>query len=263
MNYFEVLLLSLIQGITEFFPISSSTHLKFAKILLGIPNEVSQTLFDVFCHAGTLLAVILFFRKDIVTMFFKERKKLYLLMVATLPLLPAYIFIRRFLDTDYAPKFLGIFLTLTSLMLFAGQSLRWKRKECSSFKRQIYDVLWIGAMQSSALIPGISRSASTISIARVLGWSATDAVRFSFLLSIPTILGGLLVEMFKLTHYEGVAISQNLHLYSMGFLISGGVGYFTIHKAMKILEKGNLRPFAWYCLGAGVAVFIYLNFFHS
>jgi undecaprenyl-diphosphatase len=155
------------------------------------------------------------------------------------------------------PHYLGICLVVTSMILFAGQKQRF-RPAASTHK--IRDVLWIGAMQSAALIPGISRSASTISCATMLGWKAREAVRFSFLLSIPTILGGNCLELLKI--YASHQTPPTLPLTSclIGLLTSFGSGLLVIRFALSFLEKGNLRPFAWYCLACGTFVTILLNF---
>jgi undecaprenyl-diphosphatase len=121
---------------------------------------------------------------------------------------------------------------------------------------KIQDVLMIGALQSAALIPGISRSAATISCARFLGWNSKEAVRFSFLLSIPTVIGGNMLELLKASSsLDSVSISS----LGIAFATSLLIGLFLVKKALGYLEKGNIRPFAWYCLSVGVLTTLYFT----
>ena len=151
----------------------------------------------------------------------------------------------------------------TACILFLGQKLKLRKEIPPEQKRHVSDVLWIGAMQSAALIPGISRSASTISCAKVLGWDAREAVRFSFLLSIPTIIGGNCLELLKIYLSHETPASLSFSACAVGLLTSLGIGLLIIRFALSYLEKGNLRPFAWYCLSFGAIVTVYLNFFHG
>jgi undecaprenyl-diphosphatase len=259
MSWLHALIIGMLQGLTEFFPVSSSAHLKLAKLFLGIEASEAGVFFDLACHLGTLLAVLLFLRKDIIEILFRQRQKMVFLFTAMLPLIPFYFLLKPLRDFASRTEFLGVALMLTSLILFVGNRLRIKQ-QTSAFKLSLLDSLCIGTMQSAALIPGISRSASTISCARVLGWNASEAARFSFLLSIPTILAGSCAEGLKLalsSEHSVLAISFSSCL--IGFLSSWGVGLVVIRIAMRWLENGNLRPFAWYCLILGVTVTLYFN----
>lgn len=242
--------MGLLQGLTEFLPISSSAHLKLAKLLLGIEDRESLVLFDLICHLGTLSALVLFLYKDFVRLFKEERKKLGLLLLGTLPLFPFYFLLKPVRDWASQAPLLGPFLILTSAILFVGSFLRIQNAR-PSYRREMRDALFIGTMQAAALIPGISRSASTISCAQVLGWEAKEAVRFSFLLSVPTILGGNCVELLKLVKSPG-AFPLSFHVCAIGFLTACSIGFLVIRFAIRFLEKGDLRPFAWYCLVFGI-----------
>jgi len=145
----------------------------------------------------------------------------------------------------------GIFLIGSSLFLFIP-SFQKPIFERFSKQTKYLDVLCIGMAQSLALFPGISRSGSTISTARLLGWTWQEAVRFSFLLAVPTILGGLALEI---AHYSGKPV--DFSLCATGFLASFIVGSGTIHLLFLILNRTTLRPFAWYCLGLGVILMIW------
>ena len=259
MSLIEAFIFGLVQGLTEFFPVSSSAHMKLAKLLLHVERSDSHVLFDLLCHLGTLIALLHFLRKEIIHIFFHNRKKMLLLIVAMLPLIPAYFLLKPLREFASQPQYLGLCLVLTALILFSGQKLRLQKIPCTSTKRQVKDVLWIGMMQSTALIPGISRSASTISCAKVLGWNAKEAVRFSFLLSIPTIIGGNCLELLKIYLSHEHPGSVSMPACAVGFFTSLIFGLIVVRFALAILEKGNLKPFAWYCLAFGIIAGVYLN----
>jgi undecaprenyl-diphosphatase len=263
MSIFEAFIFGLLQGLTEFLPISSSAHVKLATLIFNIENSKTQVIFDLVCHLGTLFALLIFLRQEISLILRCNRQKLFLLFIAILPLIPCYFLLKPLRDFASHPQFLGICLICTAIILFTGQRWKGHRTNEASLKQQVKDVLWIGVMQSVALIPGISRSASTISCAKILGWESREAVRFSFLLSIPTIIGGNCLELFRiyLSHEKSPTVS--IPACAVGFVTSFVFGSLVIRFALSYLERGNLRPFAWYCLGFGTIVTLFLNFFHG
>ncbi len=256
MSFFASFILGIVQALTEFLPISSSAHLKIAKYILG---QESGVLLDLSCHLGTLGALIVYLRKEIFHILFQEPKKMIFFFLAMIPLIPVYFLLRPLREYVSEIHLLGFCMIGTGGILLAGQSFCMARSKNEGFMGKIRDVLMIGTLQSAALIPGISRSASTISCARILGWDAKEAVRFSFLLSIPTVLGGNLWEFMKATastHKE--ALPPILHLVT-SFAISFIIGLFLVGKAISWLEKGNLKPCAWYCITLGTILSIYFN----
>lgn len=259
MSLLEAFLLGLIQGLTEFFPISSSAHLALFHLLLGTQDTETQVILSLFCHLGTLLAVIVFLKQDILTILRTDRKKAFLIFLAIIPLIPCYLLIKPFKDWIVNPNFLGFGLMFTGFVLLVGHFWRLKVPINSSFKKRAHDALYIGSMQSIAFIPGISRSASTICCARILGWKTSDAVRFSFLLSIPTIIGGNCLEFLQIVAYNSPK-DFSLTACIVGFTTSCFIGLLVIRFAFSILEKGNFKPFAWYCLILGLCTAIYLNY---
>ncbi len=262
MTSLEAFIIGLLQGLTEFLPISSSAHLKLAKLFLGIKAGEEQVVFDLVCHLGTLMAVLIFLWKEVIELYRDKREKLGLICIALIPLIPCYFLLKPLRDFASQTPFLGVSLILTSGILFIGQKYRFKaaEQEITPFKRKVRDALWIGMMQSAALIPGISRSASTITAARVSGWQIKDAVRFSFLLSIPTIIGGNCLELLKLVTHKQQFHPIPLSSCFIGFLSSSIVGIIIIRYAIQFLERGNLKPFAWYCLTLGILTTAYFNF---
>ncbi|MBS0629762.1 MAG: undecaprenyl-diphosphate phosphatase [Verrucomicrobia bacterium] len=249
MSHLLALLLGVVQGMTEFFPISSSAHLKLTKMLFGV--EEMPVIFDLACHLGSLLALVWFFKREIVKLIVEDRKGMLYLFLALIPLVPSYFLLGSLRKIASEPQFLGFCLMITGAILLLGQKIRVK-----SPGRPVRDALLIGTMQSAALIPGISRSASTISCASALGWAPKDAVRFSFLLAIPTIVGGNLVETLRLWK-DQETIQLNLDCL-IGFGAAFIAGIIVIRFAIAWLEKGNLKHFAWYCILLGMIASFFL-----
>ncbi|MBX9922977.1 MAG: undecaprenyl-diphosphate phosphatase [Rhabdochlamydiaceae bacterium] len=255
MSWIDSLLLGIVQGLTEFLPVSSSAHLKITKYFLDLPEHSHSVLLDLSCHLGTLVALLYFLRKDISSLLKNTREWLFYFL-ALIPLIPCYFLLKPLRDLASQSSFLGPCLMITGLILLAGQSLRMPRSKVRGKSAKIQDVLMIGALQSAALIPGISRSAATISCARFLGWSSQEAVRFSFLLSIPTVIGGNMLELLKASSsLNSVSISS----LGIAFATSLLTGLFLVKKALGYLEKGNIKPFAWYCLSIGVLTTLYFT----
>lgn len=243
MSHLHALILGLVQGLTEFFPVSSSAHLKLAKYLLGAGEM--PIIFDLACHLGSLAALIWFFKNEIVKLFVEDQKRLLYLFLALLPLIPSYFLLSPLRKIASQPEYLGYCLMTTGALLLLGQKIRIK-----ATGKPLRDALLIGTMQSAALIPGISRSASTISCARILGWSPEEAVRFSFLLAIPTIVGGNMIETLHLwKNKELITLNPD---YILGFAAAFLAGIVVIRFAIGWLEKGNLKPFGWYCILLGL-----------
>ncbi len=257
MSCIESILLGITQALTEFLPVSSSAHLTLVKHFFG--EENGGVLLDLACHLGTLIALIFFLRKEIFHIILKEPDKLLLFFLALLPLPPLYLLLKPVRIWAGQIHLLGFCMIATGLILLAGQFFSMPRSKIRGTRKKTHDALLIGALQSIALIPGISRSASTISCARILGWDAKEAVRFSFLLSIPTVLGGNLLELLKAGKvagsWEGIPWSSLL----IAFITSLLIGLFLVRKALLWLEKGNIKPCAWYCLALGTFTTLYFN----
>jgi len=257
MSFIQAFILGIIQGITEFLPVSSSTHLTFAKQLMGIESSEWLLEFDLICHIGTLFAIVAIFGRDILKILCSPRL-MTLFTIALLPLVPAYFLLKplRLLLSHDA----GFFLIGTSLWMFAASSRFFAlspaaaslavKSDCAVQAPVIeaakwHNVLWIGIAQSLALLPGISRSGSTISTARMLGWEWKEAARFSFLLSVPTILGGSGMEIVHSSHMIA-AMPWNVCMIGFGASFVTGLG--AIRLLFWMLNRTTLRPFAWYCM---------------
>lgn len=243
-NNIESILLGIVQGISEFLPISSSFHMRLFENLFNIENK--NRLFLLSCHMGTLFSCIIFLRKKIREIILQDRRKLIQIAIALLPLVPCYLILKG-IDIKNI-KILALFLLLTSLFLFIT-SININKKTNSS-NRKIKDVLFIGLMQGLALIPGISRSGSTIFGASLRGWSIEKSITFSFLLSIPTILGGMILETWR-----AFKVKPTFDLsYVIGFVTSFFIGLLSIKIIFSIKKRKVFLGFAIYCLITSILV---------
>jgi undecaprenyl-diphosphatase len=252
MSPLHALILGLVQGITEFIPVSSSGHLKIARRLLGFGEEHAEMLgFDLGCHLGTLIALCLVLRHDIFALLTTKRKTLHLIIVALIPLVPAYFLLKQTIDTLFsAPQNLWLFFILTASLLAIADG-RWRSRtlvtaDGTSITQTARHALAIGCFQACALAPGLSRSGSTIAAARLFGWRIKEAVRFSYLLALPTVAGGALLEGRKLMIYGAGQIP--LSAYLIGFFTSLMVGIVTLRWFLKFVETQRLYLFSVYCL---------------
>lgn len=247
----EAIFLGIIQGITEFLPVSSSGHLKLVQSLFGFQNLQNYIVFDLVCHLGTLLAIFLMFRKEI---FSVNRTRFQQVILGTLPLFPLLLIMKPIKALFNQPEYLGYFFMLTALLLYLGIRLGNERPTHAT-----RDPLIIGTFQAMAILPGISRSGSTISAAKMLGWSSQEAITFSFMLAIPAILGGTILELFQIVkHSESIAhISPTQYIF--GFLTSFGVGYYALNLLRSLASKQKFMYFVWYCLLLGIFTTLYFN----
>lgn len=251
MTLIQAFILGVVQGLTEFFPISSSAHLTLARRFMGIFQSETFLYFDLLCHAGTLLALCIYLRSEI-WQAFKSPQTIGLLSLGLAPLIPAYFLLKPLRIAASDPSYLGYFLLITALLLFVAS-----KKQVNRIRHKWTSVLCIGCMQAMALLPGISRSGSTIATARLLGWDWTSAARFSFLLAIPAILGGQFLETIKLWKEGSMAVQAlPLSCYLIGFVTSFGTGMISVRFIFWIYELEKVRPFAWYCLGAAVLAWV-------
>ena len=246
MQTFWAFFLGIVQGLTEFLPVSSSGHLVLAQRL--IPNfEQPGVLFDTFLHLGTLFAVFIYFRKKIFSMNFNYFK---LLIIGTVPAGLFGFLLRDQLENTF--EIGGIFLVIqffvTSVLCYFTDKLIGKRKEIS-----VWDALIIGIGQSVAILPAISRSGTTIFAGVKRGIDKIAAAEFSFILSIPAIIGANLLEIFS--YREELLVLK--YDYLIGSLSAMLVGYFSIFFTIKFLKEGNFKIFAVYTALVGlIALFV-------
>jgi len=242
-SLFQAIVLGLIQGITEFFPISSSSHERIVNFLLSSSILENDVLFDLACHMGTVLAALYFFRKEIWSILRSITKMSYYAL-ALVPLAIIYFSMKKAILYLDKPHFMGFALIITALLLFYVSFKKIKEKEKFSIKDNIKDVLLIGIMQTMALIPGLSRSGFTISAALLRGWNIKKAITFSFILSIPTIMGGSFLEVLHISSLP----KTPMIIYLAAFLSSFIAGMICVHFVFKAITQKNMRYFACYCL---------------
>lgn len=277
MSIIEAILQGILQGLTEFLPVSSSGHLSLFQHFTGLDGESAVTMTIVF-HLGTLAAVFIAFwvkiKKLIVEAFrmlgdiftgkFKwktmnpERRMIMMIIISILPLFGFYIFKDFFerLSSDSDIIIEGIAFLYTSALLFLsgkcgrGDGAHYAAEKTAG-ETTVPAALTIGVFQGIALVPGISRSGSTISAALFTGMKREDAVEYSFILGIPVILAGAVL---KLGEASSAEISANLVPLLVGFVVSAVAGYFAIRLIKMLVTNDKFHVFAWYTLVLGIAV---------
>ncbi len=255
MNFLQAIFLGIIQGLTEFIPVSSSGHLVLAQHFFGMESS-SEITFEVFMHLGTLLAVIIFFHRqiwDLIASLFcwkpsldsethrNNRSLIVYLAVATLATGLVYIIFKDLFTLAYGnPLFVAIMLMMTGLIIYASDLI--KNTPIPASNAGIIKSILIGLAQALAIIPGISRSGTTITASLFCGIKRKDAAHFSFLLSIPAILAANLKELPQLMMLD----LSVLHVYLAGFIASFIAGYLVIAFLIRLIQSGSLKYFAYY-----------------
>ncbi len=269
MSVLEAIIQGIIQGLTEFLPVSSSGHLSVFQHFFGINGE-EAVLSTIVMHMGTLVAVFIAFRKKIFALIkeffsmikdiftgkfsYKEmngnRRMIVMIIVSILPLFVFYIFKDFFagLSSDNDIMVEGFAFIYTSVLLYIAD--RHSNGTKTAGETTVKSALTIGAFQGIALVPGISRSGSTISGALLTGMKREDAVEYSFILGIPVILAGALVEFKDV----GTAASESLGVLIIGFVVSAVVGYLAIGLLKWLIKYDKFRVFSIYTFILGVAV---------
>ncbi len=274
MNIFLAIFYGIIQGIAEFLPISSSAHLAIAQNLFGMENlEASHFTFDILLHLGTLIAVFIVYYKDIFelvpavfSMFgkvFKGKFKLseyteserfvIFVIIATLPLVAA-VFVKDYIEIlgGYT-KIIGGILLLNGLLLFISDKL--ERGTVTLENAKPKNALFVGLCQMCAIVPGLSRSGSTITGGLLMGFKREFAVKFSFILSIPAIIGANLLSVADI--FENPIPSTNIVPYIAGTIAAAVVGILAMKTLIYISKKSNFRMFSYYCFVVGILAIIF------
>lgn len=262
MNWLEVLVLALLQGATEFLPISSSAHLILAPVLLGWEDQGHA--FDVAVHVGTLLAMLGYFRRDLGAMLHgvvsaespESASARYLMVwlgVATVPILIVGAAMFGTVSTDFRSVQLIAWTTLGFGVLLWLADARGSRTRTQEQLRWS-DAAWIGSAQCLALVPGVSRAGIVMTAALALGLQRTAAARVAFLLAIPTIAAAGTLS-FQKSLYAAEAV--NWGALALGALVAGGAAWLCIHFFLRLIERIGMMPFALYrvALGASLLVF--------
>jgi len=257
MNLLQITILAVVQGLTEFLPISSSGHLVIGAKLLapsGSPKDFDILEVNIVLHVGTLLAILVFYWHRIWRLFGEDRRVIILLVVGTIPAVAVGLPLEKYAEAVLEnPWLAGCMLPVTGAMLLFIPYI--KLREGRYAQMSVVDALWIGVFQAFAILPGISRSGSTITAGLARGLSRESAAAFSFLLAIPAIAGGGVLKVVK-------SLSEASHTTPIGHLAIGAAVAFVVGLAalwllVKWLEQGRLQNFAYYCIGAGLASIVW------
>ncbi|HUV51362.1 MAG TPA: undecaprenyl-diphosphate phosphatase [Anaerolineae bacterium] len=272
MDSFQAIILGIIQGLTEFLPVSSSGHLVIFQNLFGLKEP--ELFFDISVHVGTLAAIVIFFRKEIraiiislahfIALALKKRcsfhdvyededaKLAILIVVGSIPTAIIGILFHKIADTLFSSVVVvGFMLIITGLLLWGTRLIKKDRKSINSFS--VRDALIIGLVQGMAIMPGISRSGSTIAAGLFLGLNRETAARYSFLLSIPAIMGAAALSLNNLSADNVLPLKVTF----FGAFTSCVVGYWALKLLVKIVKHGRIQIFAPYCWAIGILALIW------
>ncbi len=263
MNFLDAILLGILQGATEFLPVSSSGHLVLAQHLLGDFEQVG-VLFDVLLHVGTIVAVAIYFWRDLSGLISslwrrdegskQQRYMVGLLIAGSVPTaIIGLCFKDFFIGLFERPAFVCIMLLVTGTLLWLAERLR--NREQSRTEMNFVDAIIVGTVQGCAIIPGISRSGSTIAALLMRGVDGETAARFSFLLALPAVFGAALLSIKDLDSVGTGAFFP----YLAGTIASMLTGLLCIHLLMGVIRRRRLHWFAIYCwLAGGLGLFFLL-----
>ena len=278
MQTLQAVIVGAIQGISEFLPISSSAHIVFAQSIykLATGNATLDTVaaqevfFDIIIHLATLLAVLIFFRKDIIdiikALYYGIKNKNYtdgdfktgVFIIAATPVTCIIALLLK--EPTHAllenPKIVSLFLIGTGFILYFSEKLKSKNREID-----LKTSLWTGLAQGLAIFPGLSRSGLTIATQVFLGMDRVKAARFSFLMSIPIILGASMTYPMLEMDFSQMA-NFNYRAIFWGFMTSFIVGYLCVKYFMKLLGKVTLKCFSYYCFVVGALMFLLFSICH-
>lgn len=270
MNILQGIIIGIVQGLTEFLPVSSSAHLIFIQNILGVESSLA---FDTFLHLGSLLAVLIYFRADIYKMIqawllsvgdilqhrFKEgfysdpyKRLSWYVILATIPVGIVGILFESQVDALFAGALYvpGCFLFITGTILYLSQRIASGQIDMSHMGW--FQSLFMGLGQACAIMPGLSRSGTTIAAGLVVGLDKEFAAKFSFILSIPAIFGAFIVQLKDI----GLSMSGDGAAIILGFVAAFVSGYLAIKWLLDLIQNKSLDIFSYYCWVVGVIVFM-------
>ncbi len=269
MSYVEAIILAILQGLTEFLPVSSSGHLVLAQHWFGHVEE-TNLLFDIMLHCATVVAILVYFRNDWIALVRgllgmpqagtgfsvftgAEWRTVQMVVVASIPTAILGLSVQKVgLEVFSRPDIVGSLLILTGVVLWVG---RGKVVGRGIKDMQIRDALIIGLVQGIAVLPGISRSGSTIAGGLLLGLERELIVRFSLLISIPAILGATLLEMLKVMGQVDVALGP----YLVGMGVAALVGYWSIGVILRLVKQDHFHRFSYYLWPVGAGIILWMH----
>ena len=273
MSIWQAILMGIIQGLTEFLPVSSSGHLVLGRVFFGINTETTA-LFEALLHVGTLGAVFVYFWKDVKMLVieglklirdvvllivkkkpwedYPERRMVLFIIISSIPTAILGLLVEKFLEDLFFGSVIavGCALIVTGLILFSLTRIPQGKKDLSRMKYK--DSIFIGIAQGIATLPGISRSGTTVTAGVFCGLEKDFAFRYSFLVGIPAILGSALLKLLKISEGD----IANFGYYAAGMVVAFGLGLVTVHWIGKLLKKDKLHYFGYYCGAAGLIAII-------
>ena len=273
MSYLFSILMGILQGVTEFLPVSSSGHLTLFQYFFGQDPESTDMLFTILLHFGTLISVCVYYWRDVLGMireFFlglaaifskrgttgrppEARRLVLMVIVATLPLF-AVLLVKNWLDAAFSNvTFVSLALIATGFILFFSDRMAKGHKNARTATMK--DALIVGCVQAVATLPGLSRAGTTISAGMMVGFDRTFAVRFSFLMSLPAVLGANILEVVDAAASASFDLSL-LPMYVVGVVVAGVVGYLAIRLVNMLAQKGKFGKFAYYCWAVGAITLV-------
>ena len=254
----KYVLLAVIQGVTEFLPVSSSGHLVLFGAISGFTGEENVSL-GILLHAGSLFAIVAFYFQTLVGFFKRDQLKLLLMVLAgSVPAGIAGVAIKltgadeRLFGNPVAVA-LAFWVTATLLRMTNKPKLAAEIEPVELKKISLKQALTVGAVQAFAILPGVSRSGSTIAAGVLCGIKREDAATFSFLLATPAICGAILLEMVK-AYREGVSVQGEWSALLLAVIVSAAVSYISLKLLVNIVKRGKLIWFSWYLYVAGAVV---------
>jgi undecaprenyl-diphosphatase len=237
----QAIILGIVQGLTEFLPVSSTAHLILFPWFFNWSGEVDTLTFDLALHAGTLLALLLCFWRDWIDLFFRKQRLLVLIILASIPAGVAGLFLNDLAEHSLrSPLLISIMLITGGVIMLAAEKI-YKYRDMEKLSMQ--DIIFIGVAQAVAIIPGVSRSGFTIAAGLFRGLEREAAARFSFLLATPIIGGAFLL------HFKGLVMNHadhNTRLFITGFISSFITGFIAIKFMMSFLKRYPLNLFVYY-----------------
>ena len=258
MLYVWAIVLGAVQGLTEFLPISSTGHLIIVEKIFGLSHENFGLAFDASVHLGTLFAIIVFFYKDYISLLNFKNPLLFKLIIGTLPAIIFGLIFENVIEGAIRQLWIvAVALLLFSIvMIFAEKHAKQNRKKESI---KFLDALIIGIFQALALIPGISRSASTISAGLLLNLTKEESARFAFILSGPIVAGAGIKKFLEVASQAPLGV-YDLKFFLVGIITSSVFGYLTIKYFIRYLATKTLYPFVVYRIFLGIALLLYVFF---
>lgn len=256
MGIFEIVILGIVQGIAEFLPISSSAHLIIFRDIFGIGDGIHENValcLDIALHLGTLLAIGIYFFKDFIQMIIKgftkgihdkEGKILWFLVFATIPAAIVGVLFEDLIENAIRSNHILIALALAIMGIIIYLADKVSKQTNSIEKMSLKEAVIIGCAQVFALIPGFSRSGTTIAAARTLKLNREDAAKFSFYLSAPVVLGAVTLHLLKSETWK--VIGANANIFIIGILVAFIAGLLCIEFLLKYLKKHDFKIFMWY-----------------